>query len=1126
MTTLEEASRTCKRNRTFVGRPQPIRSGIKLTKVKPAANRSDFLLDDQMFLVKDLQDALENAINCYGNAKSEDDKVLSKIKIDDLKAKCEEMVLVLKVVDKINRELMYARVELTRAAKVGRHVQVARKRVAWLEDRREKLLMKYRRPPSSRLQKIEKSAFLSDSDEDYPAKIPTTADAALPDPYSSNYWQNTFSSLDPVLPTSPVCYYKSKNPVDHSLPQYVFPESSFKSIEVVKARRLKKKLPLKQRPKSDGAGRVVFKPEKSILKSSQSSRSFGGGDAVVGASQYREQTEVSIYPQNSVTTVNTPEVYSEISDSRPSTRHRSKRQLASSQQQRTGSRGSDGGVFITEGTEEDLVKVLRKVSVISPQRSDEEEEDEDDEDAEEEFDLTRGELQPPPSRGRSVATDATDEYWMSDHHRFEYNQFVDALIKDNPRSYHSLGIAVQSTFMSPANTGGPELPWLNGVTAGNMGDAQSWETVTKIALDKLSERIHKMYSKVEDAAMQSAQLAPTPVETEPTLLTTVEGRMNDYPQKQGFESKPESTKSIRSVSVTAANNNETTSDPATENQASEAQSQTQKMNQPEATVSDHVKQQGAAGLSLLYHPPAIPAPEVLPLTRTNPSKVYPRISSDWNDVDPDPIPPTIRLVNQMNVAKETSLLLYKNKESKRTGFTLPVKKKPGKKSQTLKNVSLANHPILAASKVAAMMANRKSADALKLDKDSLKWKRIENLIYEKLISKNIQERRDAAMHLGSLQCVNEEVFAALIQRVEEDKDAKVRYSASKSLISLGCWRPVPIAALLNYLKSSDQPIQSDIVKTIISARNVHFVNKNQPVMKELIEKLKEFCQSDSAPELAYNSAVCLGCLCEQNRTAKRKLLQSLQDKDSNTKAQSLEILVRQMHATESEVIQTILTQLQTSPVGRHRSAAANLLIFLGSVCIPTQEAAQNVFSVLEQRLYNDPVKDVRVEIANAITALGMKSWLMDIVEKRLEDDDDSVRTSAVISVGVLGMKSDKVIRVLIDMLELDSSEYVRLMVIRTFAQLGVASIKIMRSLKDKERSGGPLGREASNALKILQGLGSQKPPKNAGLPSPSRSPHRVASPNRAGSPAQHRSSVTMSKNRKDKHKKAMFTHTI
>ena len=50
MTTLAEASHSERRNRTFVGKPRQISSGVPLTRVQRVAHRSDILLDDQVII--------------------------------------------------------------------------------------------------------------------------------------------------------------------------------------------------------------------------------------------------------------------------------------------------------------------------------------------------------------------------------------------------------------------------------------------------------------------------------------------------------------------------------------------------------------------------------------------------------------------------------------------------------------------------------------------------------------------------------------------------------------------------------------------------------------------------------------------------------------------------------------------------------------------------------------------------------------------------------------------------------------------------------------------------------------------------------------------------------------------
>ena len=60
----------------------------------------------------------------------------------------------------------------------------------------------------------------------------------------------------------------------------------------------------------------------------------------------------------------------------------------------------------------------------------------------------------------------------------------------------------------------------------------------------------------------------------------------------------------------------------------------------------------------------------------NTEKKYPRISSDWNDTPPEQMEPTIRLVNQMNVAKETNLIMYKKHNKSRTNSQVKQISKP------------------------------------------------------------------------------------------------------------------------------------------------------------------------------------------------------------------------------------------------------------------------------------------------------------------------------------------------------------------------------------------------------------------------------------------------------------------
>ena len=58
-----------------------------------------------------------------------------------------------------------------------------------------------------------------------------------------------------------------------------------------------------------------------------------------------------------------------------------------------------------------------------------------------------------------------------------------------------------------------------------------------------------------------------------------------------------------------------------------------------------------------------------------------------------------------------------------------------------------------------------------------------------------------------------------------DKDEKVKYNATKAMISLGNWSLPAMAIIVRCIKDGDYEMQKDLVKTMINARNVHLVNK-------------------------------------------------------------------------------------------------------------------------------------------------------------------------------------------------------------------------------------------------------------------------------------------------------------
>lgn len=188
------------------------------------------------------------------------------------------------------------------------------------------------------------------------------------------------------------------------------------------------------------------------------------------------------------------------------------------------------------------------------------------------------------------------------------------------------------------------------------------------------------------------------------------------------------------------------------------------------------------------------------------------------------------------------------------------------------------------------------------------------------------------------------------------------------------------------------------------------------------------------------------------------------------KARAMEILVRQMNIKDQEMVNAILDQIQNAAHWRYRQASCRLLSHIGSRSV-NKVAAEKCFFILERQTWDEPNLQVRKEIAQTLKKLKMAARASDRCTKKLEDKLDRHREEAVTAVGTLGLNNEKVVKSLLDILELDASVDVRLRVIKTIVQLGVAQPAVVKSLqraKGTTASNSALAMEAAKALKHIQ----------------------------------------------------------
>ncbi|XP_072339346.1 protein HEATR9-like isoform X2 [Scyliorhinus torazame] len=328
--------------------------------------------------------------------------------------------------------------------------------------------------------------------------------------------------------------------------------------------------------------------------------------------------------------------------------------------------------------------------------------------------------------------------------------------------------------------------------------------------------------------------------------------------------------------------------------------------------------------------------------------------------------------------------------------------------------------------------------------------------------------------LQCLRCSNKEVVSALYTTLLTDEDCVVKYEAAKALVTLGCWEEEVVLKLIQVMNESTGKLLEDI---IITLRMSLYEWANGPIRlrptikakEKLIFLLRSFITTLRSKDLIPVQAT--ACLCYLNRNDEEAIdyiISYLHDGTTYQKKQALEIVLRHLAIHEPFSIQAVLKQLQTSPVYKHRLKALDLLAFVGPLHITETGMHEAVFEALKEKLWDDPVMAVRRRAAIVVNMLKMKMALWMEMEQQLEDNDAEVRGKAVNSLSVLGLPNNRVLQLLLEMVEVDLSQFVRFQIIRAFARLHLNSEHVKRSLLNRQLGEGPLAREAQRALKSLE----------------------------------------------------------
>ncbi|XP_066292588.1 uncharacterized protein [Branchiostoma lanceolatum] len=1059
-------------------RPRSIRSGAPLRDKLAVAHRTDILIKEQVQVIQDLQDSLAKSLQELKNSRSITEVDFHNTQVHILRAKSEEMVLKLQVASKINDELLFAREILKKAIREDKEVQHARDRVEWLEGRIESLLDRNRLSHSL----SSSDSILSLSDRE--VKVVPQIQPSL---------QHSLEKLDQGDIISHDLERASiEDKFDLQPPAEKLPEQVYSRITVTKQKKTKTKRRQRCITSAEGSTISSDRPYSDILEENErvlQGRLDSEDDmSPVPTPHIRKQgreltlaTEATLYPPSSMDSSD-----EERSEEMSSTESgEDSEEMSSTEEEEEEGRVMENGSGEADSGEMHSSADPTESKGTESRQSDQTTESTDttssDHQVQKKVALQDIKTETPGKLGAEDSgvflteteelQDGASDYWSSKHHRYEWNDYANSLLEENPLSYHQLGLAVHSSYVEPYTPGSPELPWRPRRKGSDILDPH------RKALDKLSRSLRGMYEKVEQAAESSVQVDPrwsTKDWNEPLAVSSLALGSQAATTLTTPGSPPGKMKmpSISRVTGLAPPSSaETVTFP------------------PVDTQRLGTSQSGR----ITYYPKPVPPPKKKPITRTDRSVEFPRKADIWNETEPQAAEEQPRIVNQGNMKKETQLVLYKPRRKRPRGSAQSMSEIMGVTQKAKKRVALRDPMTLARTVMNMDLLPKGYTDALKLGRtdalpvssgrsaaaslNSMKADRIQALIDDAMTSTRSEDRRQAAKGLGVLGLDQENVIAALRDMVAKDENSKVKYEAAKSLLTLGLWDEPIIDLIVQHIKEGDDNTRTDLLRTMASAQNIQFIDKSTKTFRSLHKALHTLCSPKNPSEATgFDAAVCLGYMCVSDDRAKERLLSALTAKDPHKKAKALEVVVRQMNHSKPQVREAILEQLKASPVWKYRAAAAKLITYLGPAFLTGEEDIEHVFQILDRRLWDDPKREVRATVALAVEALNMKTRAYELAERRLEDSSEDVRAQAVITLGTLGVRKERTLRLLLEMLELDSSEYVRLQVVRTFCNLGIVDIRAIRSLRERERGEGLLAREAGKAVRFLTELTNSKSP--------------------------------------------------
>eukprot|EP00071_Canis_lupus_P022045 XP_013971964.1 protein HEATR9 [Canis lupus familiaris] len=214
------------------------------------------------------------------------------------------------------------------------------------------------------------------------------------------------------------------------------------------------------------------------------------------------------------------------------------------------------------------------------------------------------------------------------------------------------------------------------------------------------------------------------------------------------------------------------------------------------------------------------------------------------------------------------------------------------------------------------------------------------------------------------------------------------------------------------------------------------------------QRLKDLTKSLESPREheQFYAAQALGCLGVNDKFIMEALWQVAQTGPEKVKYEACRSLAM-LGCLNKHVIQVLIKQLKGQNEEQRMDSLTGLRAALNTwASVPKDKRTQIPFLCCLTLIL---LQAMRQAVAETVEELKMKPTMMNLVEAQLMNSNATARQEAVISLGVLGIRSPKVFHLLLDMLDAEKSQAVKKSLEETLTLVASIDPWIRNKLKNK-----------------------------------------------------------------------------